>query len=138
MQKTRKNWNYILWNLWGGFSAMIVLTWLAELLRIPHYVFGEPFEPNWHRAMLRTLVVLLTWAWVHWSIKRLLKRLYYLEEFLQVCAWCRRVSHDGQWMNMETYFKSNFATRTSHGICPECYQAGIAEMEEATPEQHQS
>jgi hypothetical protein len=56
---------------------------------------------------------------VHLTTKRLLKRLHYLEEFLLVCSWCRKVGHEGEWLTMEGYFGSKFATETSHGICSE-------------------
>jgi len=101
---------------------MIALTWLAELFRIPHLIFGESFTPNWHRALLRTIVILLIWGWVHVVTRQLLKRLHHLKEFLRICSWCRKVCHDDEWLTMEDYFSSKFATKTSHGMCPECLQ----------------
>ena len=64
--------------------------------------------------------ILAIWLWVHLTTKRLLKRLHYLEEFMHVCSWCRKVGHEGQWLTTEEYFGSKFATQTSHGICEEC------------------
>ena len=103
-----------------GFSLIIVLSWATELLGLPHLLFDEPDVANWRRALLRTLVVVAIWIWVHVATKRLLKRLHYLEEFLLVCSWCRKVGHEGEWLTMEEYFGSKFSTETSHGICPEC------------------
>jgi len=130
MKKSKGRWNTILWVEATGFSLIIALSWLTEKLRLPHYIFGESFAPNWHRAMLRTVVVLLVWAWVHWATRRLLKRLHYLEEFLRICAWCRKVCHDGDWLTMEDYFSSKFATRTSHGMCPECLGKKVEEIKQ--------
>ncbi|HUE37243.1 MAG TPA: hypothetical protein VMO20_07615, partial [Candidatus Acidoferrum sp.] len=76
--KKSKGRNSILWIEASGFSFLIVMSWLAEAFRIPHYLFGEPFVPNWHRAILRTIVILLIWAWVHLLTRRMLKRLHYL------------------------------------------------------------
>jgi hypothetical protein len=112
--------NTILWIEAAGFFFMIVMSWLSELLRIPHYLFGESFAPDWPRAILRTIVMLVIWAWVHFLTRRLLKRLHHLEEYLRICGWCRKVCHEDEWMEMEMYFKSKFATKTSHGMCPEC------------------
>jgi hypothetical protein len=67
-------------------------------------------------------VISLIWVWVHLATRRLLKRLHYLEEFLRVCSWCHKVCHEGEWLTMEKYFNSKFATQTSHGMCPECLQ----------------
>jgi hypothetical protein len=59
---------------------------------------------------------------VHLLTRRLLKRLHYLVEFLRVCSWCRKVCYHDEWLEMEKYFSSKFATKTSHGMCPECLQ----------------
>lgn len=125
MDKTRKQWNSILWIEGFGFSVIIALSWLTEAVRLPHLIFGEPFAVNWHRALLRTVVVSLIWFWVHWATKRLLQRLHYLEDFLRMCSWCRKVCGDSEWLNLEEYFSSKFATRTTHGMCPECREKGI-------------
>ncbi len=103
-----------------GFSILIALAWLTELLGVPHWFFNEPAGFLWPRVLIRTAVVLGIWAWVHFTTRRLLKRLHHLEEFLLVCSWCRKVGHDGDWLTMEEYFGSKFSTETSHGICAEC------------------
>ncbi|MGH7942160.1 MAG: hypothetical protein ACREE6_02030 [Limisphaerales bacterium] len=128
MKRLRRRRNTILWVEAAGFSLVIALSWLTELFRIPHYLFGEPFVPDWSRAMLRTLVIAAIWAWVYWLTWRLLKRLHYLEEFLHICSWCRKVSHDDEWLELEVFFSSKFATRTSHGMCPECLKKKVAEL----------
>jgi hypothetical protein len=120
--------NSILWIEAFGFSLLILLTWLTELVRIPHALFGEAFTPDWRRAVLRTVVILLVWTSVHVATRRLLQRLHYLEEFLRICGWCRKVCHDGEWLTMEDYFNSKFATRTSHGMCPECLKKGVDQL----------
>jgi len=108
---------------------MIVMSWLTELFRIPHYFFGESFTPNWRRAILRTIVISLIWLWVHLLNRRLLSRLHHLEEYLRICSWCRRVCHEDEWLDMEKYFTSKFATKTSHGMCPDCLQKKKDELQ---------
>ncbi len=132
MNKTKEQWNTILRNETLGFLLMIALSWLTELFCIPHYLFGEPFAPDWNRALLRTFVILLIWGWVRWMTKKLLKRLHYLEEFLRICSWCRKVCHNGEWMTVDEYFNSKFATRTSHGMCPECSEKWRKEFDQTT------
>lgn len=126
--KKGKGRNTILWIEAFGFTFLILMTWLAEALKIPHYLFGETFVPNWKRAILRTIVMLLIWTWVHFVTRRLLKRLHYLEEFLRICSWCRKVGYNDQWLGLEQFFNSRFATRTSHGMCPECLKKKMAEL----------
>ena len=103
-----------------AFSLIILLTWLAEIIYLPHLLYDEPAEFLWGRVLVRTAVILAVWAWVHFTTRRLLRRLHELEEFLLVCSWCRKVGHEGRWLTMEEYFGSKFETETSHGICPEC------------------
>ena len=122
MKSTRKQAKSILQKEAIGFSLIITLSWATELLRVPYLLYGEPFSFNWHRAVLRTMVVLAIWFWVHLATKRLLKRLHYLEEFLLMCSWCHKVGYDGKWLTTEQYFGSKFSTLTSHGVCPECEQ----------------
>jgi hypothetical protein len=126
--KKIKGRNSILWVEAFGFSLMIALSWLTEVFKIPHYLFNEPFTVNWHRAALRTVVILLIWSWVYWLTHRLLKRLHHLEEFLRICSWCRRVCHDEEWLELEAYFNSKFSTRTSHGMCPDCLKKKVEEL----------
>ena len=131
MRRTREKWNFILWNETIGFSLLITLSWLTEVLKIPHYLYGEPFTPNWKRAALRTVVLLLIWAWVHTVTKRLLRRLHHLEEFIRMCSWCRKVCCEGDWMPMEKYMASTYAVRTTHGMCPDCLKAKVEEINQA-------
>jgi hypothetical protein len=129
MKSTQGRTNSILWIEGFGFSILVVFSWLTEVTRIPHFLFNEPFTPNWHRSLLRTIVIALIWTWVHRATRRLLKRLHHLEEFLRICGWCRKVCHDGNWLTLEEYFNSKFATQTSHGMCPECLKKGVQELQ---------
>src|SRR6185312_3816748 len=128
MKETKEKTSGILWIEASGFSFLIMMSWLTEALHVPHLIFGEAFEPNWRRALLRTIVLLAIWLWVHLLTRRLLKRLHHLEEYLRICSWCRKVEHDGEWMPMESYFNSKFAPKTSHGMCPDCLQKKKEEL----------
>ena len=126
--KRQKRRDSILWVEAAGFSFIIALVWLAEFIKLPHLLFGEPPVVIWHRALLRSLVVMAIWGWVFIITRRLLKRLHHLEEFLRICSWCRKVCYDDQWLELEGYFSSKFATRTSHGMCPACMAKNIQEL----------
>jgi hypothetical protein len=128
MKPALKKWNPILWVEAFGFTLLIVLCWLTEAVRLPHFIFGEAFTPNWQRAVLRTTVILLVWLSVHLATRRLLKRLHHLEEFLRVCSWCRKVCYYDEWLTMEKYFDSKFATQTSHGMCPQCMKEAVKNL----------
>jgi hypothetical protein len=103
-----------------GFLAVAALIWMDELLDLPHVFFGAPASP--HRieeALLESGVILLLGAAVAaWTI-RAARRVAYLESFVVLCAWCRRVRHDDTWMTLEAFLAQHRA-QTSHGLCPDC------------------
>jgi hypothetical protein len=66
------------------------------------------------------LSVLAVWFLVSVSTRRILERVRYLEKFMRVCSWCRRIEYKGEWMRLEDFMKQGFDTPTTHGICPEC------------------
>ncbi|MES1167602.1 MAG: hypothetical protein ABUL61_00390, partial [Oleiharenicola lentus] len=75
---------------------MLLFVWGTELLGVPHHFFGEPPGFLWPRVIFRTVVILAIWGWVHFTTRRLHKRLHYLEEYLLVCGWCRKVGQEGK------------------------------------------
>ena len=118
----------ILWYETLGFLCLIALSWANELFSLPHYLFGGGPHSNWHEATLETVFLLAVWLVVFFFTRRLLGRLYYLEGFLRVCAWCRKIGHEEDWRTLEDYFAHGFDIKTSHGMCPSCQQKWIAEI----------
>src|SRR5262245_1276371 len=49
--------HFILWYVSLGFSLIILLSWLNELLSLPTRLFGGTYSPNWHEAIIETIVV---------------------------------------------------------------------------------
>jgi hypothetical protein len=111
----------ILWYEAIGFLAIIVLSWVNELSDLPHIVSGVKYIPNWRESALETQIVLLVAIPVMVFTKRLVSRLYYLEGFLRVCSWCKKLEHNGEWIPLEEFFESKFQTATSHGMCSACF-----------------
>jgi hypothetical protein len=111
----------ILWYEAIGFLAIIVLSWINELSDLPHVVSGVPYVPNWRESALETPIVVLVAIPVMIVTKRLVSRLYYLEGFLRICAWCKKLEHDNEWVPVEEFFERTFQTETSHGMCQACF-----------------
>ena len=106
-----------------GFLAIIALCYFDEVLQLPSLIFSNhPLDLVYQRPMLEMLLFLTVWLLVSGLTHRLLKRVRHLEAFMRVCAWCRRIDCQGEWMRLEDFMEQGFDTRTTHGICPECQQ----------------
>jgi hypothetical protein len=106
-----------------GFLGIIILCFLDELLKLPSLIFsGHPFDFVYRRSTLEMLLVLGVWFLVSMSTRRILERVRYLEKFMRVCAWCRRINYHDEWMRLEEFMQQGFDTPTTHGICAECLQ----------------
>src|SRR5215471_15096634 len=104
-----------------GFLVILLICYLNELLKLPALIFSDkPFAFMFRRSTLEILLVLAVWLLVSRSTGRLLQRIRHLESFMRICAWCRQIDYEGEWMPMEKFVKKGFNADTTHGICPDC------------------
>jgi hypothetical protein len=115
-----------------GFLTIIVLCYLDDLFKLPSLLFSShPLAFAYRHTIVEMLLVLSIWFFVSISTRRLMKRVRQLEEFMRVCAWCRRIDCKGEWMRLEEFMEQGFDTPTTHGICPECLHQQHAALEKA-------
>jgi len=115
-----------------GFLGIIALSYLDDLVRLPSLIFSDhPFTFMYRRSMLDMLLVLGVWFLVSASTRRILERVRYLEKFMRVCGWCRRINYNGEWMRLEEFMRQGFDTPTTHGICTDCLRKQQAAAEQA-------
>jgi len=108
----------------------MIICYLDDLLKLPSLVFsGHPFAFMFRRSTLDILLVLAVWLLVSTSTHRILQRIQYLEKFMRLCAWCRRINFKGEWMPLEEFMRQGFDTPTTHGICLECLEKQKAAAE---------
>jgi hypothetical protein len=104
-----------------GFLAVVVLTWSDAIFDLAHLILGLPHrEVDINRTAITTAVLVLLWMFSAYKIYLVVSRLSYLESFLHVCAWCRKIEHDDRWLSLEAHFARKTGGKVSHGICPEC------------------
>ncbi len=103
-----------------GFCLIILLSWLNEMLGLPQLLFGGARHSNWREAALESLITLIVWLIVYVATQRVLRRFFFLESLLTMCAWCRKLQHDEHWLSLEDYCRKELGADVSHGICPEC------------------
>src|SRR5262245_3751953 len=110
----------VLWHALG-FLMLLVLTWCDAIFDLMHYLGGyPPREANIGEVALKTGVILILWIASAYKLYRIVSRLSYLEKFLHVCAWCRRIQHQELWLSLEEHFQKRTGGAVSHGVCPEC------------------
>ena len=120
-----------------GFLGILIPCFLDDLHQLQ--VLGHSDHPLsflYCRSTLDLLLVLAVWWWVNRSSRRILARVQYLEKFMRVCAWCRRIHHQGEWMPLEEFLRQSFDTPTTHGICKDCLaqqHAAIDRAKQARP-----
>ena len=51
------------------------------------------------------MVYPVLWMISAYKIYRVVSRLSYLESFLHVCAWCRKIEYQNQWLSIEAHFQ---------------------------------
>lgn len=110
----------ILWYQANGFLIIISHAGMDELISLPSRIFGGVPHSNWRESALESVVALLVWIPLYFFTRRILERLYYLDDFVRVCAWCRKIGDGADWIPLEEYFSKGFDIKTSHGICPTC------------------
>jgi hypothetical protein len=121
--KTRHRENRLLWYESAGFGLILALAWLDEFTNLPYLFFGgQTHVCDWRDSATESVLIILIWATVFIATRRLLTHVRYLEDFLKVCAWCRKVGHEDKWMQIEEYFAEGLNLGTSHGVCPECLE----------------
>src|SRR4051812_17699634 len=69
-----------------GFVAIIVLSWVNELLGLRSLILGDhPYISDFRESTLEMLFVLAVWLIIVGSTRRLLVRVNHLEGFMRVC-----------------------------------------------------
>ena len=63
-------------------------------------------------------------------LQQALTRVKMLEGILPICSYCKKIrDEDGKWHTIESFIDRTTEAKFSHGICPDCYPAVMAEAE---------
>ena len=67
---------------------------------------------------------------LNWALSRT------LESFLPICAACKKIrkpdapaENPDSWQRLEFYISERMDTQFSHGLCPECLESTLADLE---------
>ena len=123
----------------AGFLAIIAASMFIEFAGVTRLIFGdEHLLSDFQPVILNAVLILSVWLLVNISTRRLLHRNQHLEEFLRVCAWCRRIYYKDRWIRLEEFMQEGLDTPTSHGICKECKEQQMKALEQARQQQIKS
>ena len=113
-----------------GFVSILVACWLDEWSGFHDWPLERAGPINWKAVWVQTLIILGVGISALLITRELLARILYLEGFVRICAWCRKVKLRGEWIVLEEYLQRGLDFDTSHGICPKCRDQMLRE---ATP-----
>jgi DNA-binding response OmpR family regulator len=95
---------------------------------------SKPFEPEELLARInvafRTVELQEQLARRVRELEEALRRISQLEGILPICSRCKKIRDAGnQWTTVEHYLTDHAPVTFTHGFCPECYQAMLAEVD---------
>jgi hypothetical protein len=119
--------------------VFLTLTLCNEVFDIPHLLFGDPATSAWQRKsemnieiIIFALVVLIEYL----MVSNLLKRIKVLEGFIPICANCKKIRHQDNWEQMETYISRHSLAEFTHSICPDCMKKLYPEYSHTAPDKN--
>ena len=105
----------------GLFFIVTIVIWLDEFVDVPYHFLGatpKPYRPQ--EYIVEAVSVLIVALVVIPTTLLILRRLRRVERFLRVCAWCRKIWVDDEWVSFEEYALRTHSLKSNHGICEEC------------------
>jgi hypothetical protein len=122
----------------AGFLTLLLIIWLNEVLDLPHNLLGaNPSRINLAEALFESFGVIILASAVIFATHKLLKKITYLEGFMPVCAFCKRIKlTDDKWVTIQEFMEKHSDAVLSHGLCPECLKSDFREMENTTAENY--
>ena len=106
----------------AGFLGLIVVFALDEYWDLPARSFGAVLKPmRPYEFSIKVVAVLCLFITVLGVLREAILRIQRLSHMLTLCAWCRRVSVDGEWISIDQFLQQRKNTSSSVGLCPDCY-----------------
>ena len=106
----------------AGFLGLIAIFALDEYWDLPARSFGidlKPIRPS--DFSLKAAAALALFVLVLSVLRQAIHRITRLSHMLTMCAWCRRVSLNGEWISIDQFLQQRRNTSSSIGLCPDCY-----------------
>jgi len=112
-----------------GYGILLFLIVGDELFDFPHRIFGAPATPaNWTEAVIEGIYIVVLCGFTLYLSWRFLKEIKFLEGFLPICSYCKKIRKEEKWTSLEEYMTDHSEALFSHGLCPECAEKYYGEF----------
>jgi hypothetical protein len=106
----------------AGFIGLIVIFALDEYWDLPARSFGAMLKPiRPYEFSIKVVAALCLFITVLGVLREAILRIQRLSHMLTMCAWCRRVSVNGEWISIDQFLQQRKNTTSAVGLCPDCY-----------------
>jgi len=106
-----------------GYAILLFLISGDEIFDFPHTVFGGIATPiNWTETFIEASYIVFLGAFTIYLTFHFLKRIKFLEGFLPICSYCKKVRKGDEWTSLEEYMSDHSEALLSHSLCPECFK----------------
>jgi len=104
-----------------GYGVLLFLIVGNELFDFPYLVFGAPATPvNWIEMVIECMYIVVLCCFTSYLSWRFLKEIKFLEGFLPICSFCKKIRTENKWTSLEEYIHDHSEALLSHGLCPDC------------------
>ena len=105
-----------------AFELILLFIWLGEFLDFSHRLYGAPPSSfDWQLSLMLSVWVLLVMGFVIAITFVFFKQIRYLEGFLPVCSFCKKIRlEDGAWVPLEEFMQARTSVQMTHSLCPPC------------------
>lgn len=116
--------NAIKITFFAGFLIIIALLWIDEIFDLPYLLMGDmPTPINYKEASLESAFVLCILTLFVWISFRLERHIKYLEGLTVICANCKKIRVQNEWIPIEEWLRQKTDISFSHGVCMQCLKA---------------
>jgi hypothetical protein len=106
----------------AGFIGLIAVFALDDYWDLPARSFGSFLKPvRPYEFSIEVVATLCLFVTVLGVLRKAIHRITRLSHMLTMCAWCRRVSLNGEWISIDQFLQQRSRTTSSIGLCPDCY-----------------
>ncbi|GEM_PF-775925 len=105
-----------------AFELILLFIWLGEYFDFSHLLYGAPPSPfDWQNSLMLSVWILLVMGFILVITRVFFKQIRYLEGFLPVCSFCKKIRlDDGRWVPIEEFMQIRTSVKMTHSLCPPC------------------